>query len=172
MNTQKWIWWIVFLGTALSLGLILTGMIAWALLPKVPEEVVFVLSLVMFYLFAHRLIFGYGAIMDFATLSAEKRAEAHPRAVERSGLWWEKVKEWALSAILWEWALRLDTYKYAYYLAYFFTVLLFVITQLNLPGLFVWAPLFEALFWGASIPTLFVLGYETVSRWYLHRMVL
>ncbi len=172
MNAQKWIWWIVFLTTVIATGFILTGMVVWALLPKIPEEVVFVLGLVMFYLFAHRLIFGYGAMMDFATLSEAQQGEARERATERSGLWWEMVREWTLAAILWEWAARLDPYKYAYYMMYFFTVLLYVITELNLLGFFAWRPLFEALFWGASIPTLFVLAYDTVARWYLRRLVL
>ncbi len=167
-RVSQWIWWLVFGIAAGAVALVLSGVLVWALLPKIPEEVAFTLSLVVFYLLAHRLLMGYGAAMSLLAVMDRPEEEAQRLAVARSGLWWEKVKEWTFLTVMWEWIGRLDAYKYAYYVGYFILVLFFVLTRLNVWGYVTWGPLIEAVFWGASIPTLFVVGFDWIAHWYLN----
>jgi len=64
MSKERLVWWAVFLTAAFLIALLTFGVVAMtAVLAASPELAAFLLGLAGFWLFANRLIFGYGSLV-------------------------------------------------------------------------------------------------------------
>jgi hypothetical protein len=167
---ERVIWWIAF---AVFTAIVLMGffLLATAVSAK-PETAAFVLGLLGFWLFANRLIFGFGQIANLASSIAQgeevdskevaKKVAKRPEEAKLRGL-----EELNAVTLLSMWRGALEPFKYAYYLGFFLVFLLAVLFELNIVSSAVIGPIVIALTLGAAIPTVLVWGLEMLADRYL-----
>ena len=167
---ERVIWWIAF---AVFTAIILLGFFVLATVVSAkPETAAFVLGLLGFWLFANRLLFGFGQIANLASAIAEgeevdskevaKKVAKRPEEAKLRGL-----EELNAVTLLSMWRGALEPFKYAYYLGFFLVFLLAVLFELNIVSSAVIGPIVIALTLGAAIPTVLVWGLEMLADRYL-----
>ncbi len=169
---ERVVWWIALTLFILSIAL---GLFVLAVtVASNPEAAAFVLGLLGFWLFANRLIFGFGQIANLASSFVEgeevekeevaKKVAQSPQEAKLRGL-----EELSVAALLAIWRSSLEPFKYAYYLGFFLLFLFALMFELNIISSLVIGPVVEALTLGASIPTVLVWGLELLSGYYLSK---
>ncbi|ADU96662.1 hypothetical protein [Thermovibrio ammonificans] len=167
---QRVLWWIAF---ALFVAIVVLGIFAIsAVIASNPVTAAFFLGFLGFWLFANRLIFGFGGIANAAKAFIDgqlpDKAELAKKVAKTQELaQLQKLEELSVVALLGMWRNALEPFKYAYYLGFFLTFLLAVLFELNIISSIVFGPVAEAVMLGAAIPTLLVWGLELLADYYL-----
>ena len=172
---ERIIWWIalIFFAVAVALGLFVLA----AAVASNPETAAFVLGFLGFWLFANRLIFGFGQIANLASafvegeeVNKEEVAEKVAKSPEEAKL--RGLEELGVATLLAMWRSSLEPFKYAYYFGFFLLFLFAVMFELNIISSIVFGPIVEALTLGAAIPTVLVWGLELLSGYYLSKALI
>jgi len=169
---ERVFWWIAF---ALFTAIVLLGFFVMAtLVASAPETAAFALGFLGFWLFANRLLFGFGQIANIASalLQGEEvnpkevaqKVAKNPLEAKLRGL-----EELSVATLLAMWRGALEPFKYAYYLGFFLVFLITILFELNILSSIVFGPIVEAITLGAAIPTVLVWGLELLSNYYLSR---
>ncbi len=171
---QRVLWWIVFgiFAAVIVLGIFLFSLVIAAH----PEAAAFVIGFFGFWLFANRLIFGYGGIANTAKafLDGEipdkseiaKKIAKSPEAAQL-----QKLEDLSAAALLSMWLSSLEPFKYAYYFGFFLVFLIAALFELNIISSIVIGPIAEAVMLGAAIPTLLVWGLELLAGYYVGQVL-
>ncbi len=167
---QRVLWWIVF---GIFIAVIVLGIFLFSLVIAAhPEAAAFVIGFLGFWLFANRLIFGYGGIANAAKafLDGEipdKSEIAQKIAKSPEAAQLQKLEDLSVAALLSMWLSSLEPFKYAYYLGFFLVFLIAALFELNIISSIVIGPVAEAVTLGAAIPTLLVWGLELLAGYYV-----
>lgn len=164
---QRVIWWItlfLFVST-IAFGLFLMA----AAVVANPEATAFILGFLGFWLFANRLIFGYGAISNAAEMLIEgeepdREEIAGKVAGSREAAKARGLEKLSTSTLLSMWFAALEPFKYAYYVAFFLLFLVSALFELNILSSLIFGPVVEAVTLGAAVPTLLVWSLEWLAR--------
>jgi len=167
---ERVIWWIAL---ALFTAIVLLGFfILAAVVAAKPETAAFALGFLGFWLFANRLLFGFGQIANIASALIEgeevdpkevaKKVAKHPLEAKLRGL-----EELGVATLLAMWRGALEPFKYAYYLGFFLVFLFTILFELNIISSIVFGPIVKAITLGAAIPTVLVWGLEMLADRYL-----
>ncbi len=172
---ERIVWWITLILFAALIGLGIFFLAA--AVASNPETAAFVLGLLGFWLFANRLIFGFGQIANFSSSFVEgeelnkeeitQKVAKSPEEAKVKGL--EKL---GVAALLAMWRSSLEPFKYAYYLAFFLLFLFAVLFELNVISSLVFGSIVEALTLGAAVPTVLVWGLELLADYYLSKALI
>ncbi|MEO2083180.1 MAG: hypothetical protein ABGX12_04045 [Desulfurobacteriaceae bacterium] len=164
---QRAVWWIAL--TLFSLTIAFGLFLMTASVAANPEAAAFILGLLGFWLFANRLIFGYGAISNTAEkviegedVNKEEIAEKVAKSPEAAKA--QKLEELEAAALLSMWYGVLEPFKYAYYLGFFLLFLVAALCELNILSSVIFGPVVEAVTLGAAVPTLLVWSLEWLAR--------
>jgi hypothetical protein len=167
---QRVLWWIAF---ALFVALVVFGLfVISAVIASNPWTAAFFLGFLGFWLFANRLIFGFGGIANAAKAFLDgkvpdKAELAKKLAKTKEMAQLQKLEELSVVALLGLLRNSLEPFKYAYYLGFFLVFLLAVLFELNIISSLVFGPIAQAVMLGAAIPTLLVWGLELLADYYL-----
>ncbi len=140
------------------------GMIAFW--PLLPEDWAFLAGLLIFWLLANKLLFGYGQFIQAAEgflADAAIDVAAIRGRVHHPMEWLESL---ALSSLLTAWLHDLDKYRYTFYTAYLVVALFTLLTKFNLLGYNLVGNYLEGAFWGASVVAFLVLALDLVAHTY------
>ncbi len=167
---QRVLWWIVF---GIFIAVIVLGIFLFSLVIAAhPEAAAFVIGFLGFWLFANRLIFGYGGIANAAKAFLDGEipdkseiAQKITKSPEAAQL--QKLEDLSVAALLSMWLSSLEPFKYAYYLGFFLVFLIAALFELNIISSIVIGPIAEAVTLGAAIPTLLVWGLELLASYYV-----
>ncbi len=172
---ERVLWWISLI---LFLGVVLVGLFFLsAVVAANPEAAAFLIGFLGFWLFANRLIFGYGGIANAAKALIEgeevdresvlKHVAKNPDAAKL-----QRIEKLSTAALLSLWYGALEPFKYAYYLGFFLVFLLAILFELNIISSVIFAPISEAVALGAAVPTVIVWGLELLAGYYLNQSIL
>ncbi len=168
MRGEKTLWWVFFI--IFVAFLVLGTLFFAATIIENPVAASFFLGLTGFWLFANRLIFGFAGITDTAHLIAKGEDVDRYRLILHSREPMERVKDLSLISILILWRNYLEPYRYAYYLAFFLTFIISMLFQLNIIHSYV-GIIAKGFMFGASVPTIIVLGLDVFSRAYMAELL-
>lgn len=167
---QRFLWWIAF---GIFIAVIVLGIFLFSLVIAAhPEAAAFVIGFLGSWLFANRLIFGYGGIANSAKafLDGEvpdKSEIAQKVAKSQEAVQLQKLEDLSVAALLSMWLSSLEPFKYAYYIGFFLVFLISILFKLNILSSLVVGPVAEAVTLGAAIPTLLVWGLELLASYYV-----
>ncbi len=161
MKGERTVWWVFFI--IFVAFLVLGTLFFTATIIENPVAASFFLGLTGFWLFANRLIFGFAGIVDTAHTIAKGEDIDRDKVVSMSKEPVERVKDLSIVSILFLWRNYLEPYRYAYYLAFFLTFVISMLFQLNIIQSYV-GVIAKGFMFGASIPTIIVLGLDVFSR--------
>ncbi len=168
MRGERTLWWIFFI--IFIAFLVLGALFFAATIIENPVAASFFLGLTGFWLFANRLIFGFAGITNTAHTIAKGEEVDRDKLAEQSREPVERVKDLSLVSLLILWRNFLEPYRYAYYLAFFLTFVISMLFQLNIIQSYV-GVVAKGFMFGASVPTLIVLGLDIFSRAYMVELV-
>jgi hypothetical protein len=168
MSKERFLWWFVFVILAGVLILSFLGLFSLATIIAVnPEAAAFSIGFAGFWLFANRLIFGYGilansakAFLDGKELDKEKIAQKINQPIE-------KLEDIGIVSLLVMWKNSLEPFKYAYYLGFFLVFTIALLFEFNIISSITVAPIAKGLMFGSAIPTVIVWGLELTADCYL-----
>ncbi|WP_297447065.1 hypothetical protein [Desulfurobacterium sp.] len=172
MKKEKLVWWLFMIIFGIAIVAAAFGVAALiSVAMSSPETAAFLVGLIGFWLFANRLIFGYGGVANAAStfLKGEKidRETLMAKIKEPA----EKIKEMSIASLLILWYNSLEPFKYAYYLGFFLVLTFAVILGMNIIVAGPVALVVKALTYGAAIPTLIVWGLELLSGYYIAEVI-
>ena len=163
-NLERVVWSLVFIFLLVFLFVQLLGLaLSW---PLFPEDWAFILGLLLFWLLANKLLFGYGLYISLADrfLADAELDEARLRARISQPLEW--LRPLALASLLVAWLNELDKYRYTYYAAYLVVALLAILSKFDMLGYNIIGNYLEGAFWGATVVSLFVFALDLVAHTY------
>ncbi len=172
MRAEKIVWWIFIVPFLLGSFLLFFHLLALgALAAAHPEFAAFLVGLVGFWLFANRLVFGYGALANMAYALLKGHEPDRETLLSRVRHRVNKPEEWSTAALLALWQGSLEPFKYAYYLGFFLVFAGAALFELNFFGgpLAAWAA--KGLMFGAAIPTLLILSLELLANHYVSQTI-
>ncbi len=167
---QRVLWWIAF---AIFIFIILAGIFIFSItIASHPAAVAFTLGFLGFWLFANRLVFGFGGIADAAKAFIDgeipdKSEIAKKIAKSKEAAQLQKLEDLSVAALLSMWLSSLEPFKYTYYFSFFLLLLISILFELNLLSSLIVGPIVEAVTLGAAIPTLIVWGLELLASYYV-----
>ncbi|NPA49553.1 MAG: hypothetical protein GXO20_06180 [Thermodesulfobacteria bacterium] len=168
MRFEKILWWLFIILFVIGSVLIFFHLLALgALAALYPEVAAFLIGFLGFWLFANRLIFGYGGLANSAAAYAKGHEPSKEELLARSRQTVSKLEDWTITSLLALWQAGLEPFKYAYYLAFFLVFLGAMLFELNFfeGPLAAWAA--KGLMLGAAIPTLLVFALDLLANAYL-----
>ncbi len=172
MNKQRLLWWIIFLCSLIVLWLALTGVLYISIASN-PEFFAFMIGLTGFWLFANRLIFGFGAIANTVYDYLENSNDVNKEKIaEKSHHQLLNLENYTVPSLILLWKGAFEPYRYTYYFAFFFTVALDILFELQILVIPSVSSIIKGFMLGAAIPTLLVWALELMSGYYLNRMIL
>ena len=161
---ERLLWSLVFILLVALLAAQIFGVALSGLL--FPEDWAFLLGLLIFWLLANKLLFGYGLYISLTEgfLADAELDEAGLRNRIRQPEEW--LRPLALASLLVAWLNELDKYRYTYYAAYLIIALLAMLTKFNLLGYNLIGNYLEGAFWGATIVSFFVFALDLIAHTY------
>jgi len=163
-HIERIVWGVVFIALLVFLAIQLLGLaLTW---PLFPEDWAFLLGLLIFWLLANKLLFGYGAYIQTAESFLADIGVDEARLRDRLPQPEEWLKLLAVTSLLSAWLNELDKYRYTYYAAYLILALFTILTKFNLLGYNLIGNYLEGAFWGASVVSFFVLALDLVAHTY------
>ncbi len=163
-NVERLVWSLVFIFLLVFLMIQLLGLaLSW---PLLPEDWAFILGLLVFWLLANKLLFGYGLYISLAEgvlADVEFDEEKLRRRIHQPEEW---LRPLALASLLVAWLNELDKYRYAYYAAYLVVALFTILTKFNMLGYDLIGNYLEGAFWGATVVSFFVFALDIVAHTY------
>ena len=163
-NVERLVWSLVFIVLLAFLTVQLLGLaLSW---PLLPEDWAFLLGLLIFWLLANKLLFGYGLYISLTEgfLADAELDEAGLRNRIRQPEEW--LRPLALASLLVAWLNELDKYRYTYYATYLVVALLAILTKFDLLGYDLIGNYLEGAFWGATVVTFFVFALDLIAHTY------
>jgi hypothetical protein len=164
LDAQRLTW---FLALGLLLAFVAAQLQGWTQRwPLFPEDRAFLMGLLLFWLLANNLIFGYGRYMLMADrfLAGASLDEGVLR--QRAGL----PEGWPITpppaALFAAWLADLDRRRYAYYAVYGVMALFTLLTRFNLLGYDIMGNFLEGAFWGASVATFLLFALDLYAHTY------
>lgn len=136
-----------------------------------PETAAFTIGLIGFWLFANRLIFGYGSVANMASQFLKGEEISKENLINKVKEPVEKIKELSIASLLTIWYNSLEPFKYTYYMGFFLLLTLTLIFEMNIIVAAPIALVVKALTFGAAIPTLLVWGLELLAGYYIAQIV-
>jgi len=168
MNKERILWWFVFVVLAGMLILSFLGFFSLATIIAVnPEAAAFFIGFAGFWLFANRLIFGYGLLANTAKAFLDGRELNKEKIAQKANQPIEKLEEMGIVSLLVMWKNHLEPFKYAYYLGFFLVFTISLLFELNIIASITFAPIAKGLMFGSTIPTVIVWGLELTANCYL-----
>ncbi len=164
LNAERLVWSLMLI---LLLAFIVVQVLGLILLwPLLPEDWAFLAGLLIFWLLANKLLFGYGQFIQVAerfladvSINVEDvRAKVHHPA--------EWLESLALGSLLTAWLHDLDKYRYTFYATYLVVALFTMLTKFNLLGYNLVGNYLEGAFWGASVVAFLVLALDLTAHTY------
>ncbi|HHB90518.1 MAG TPA: hypothetical protein ENK60_04350 [Anaerolineae bacterium] len=163
-HAEQIVWSLVLV---LLLAFVLVQLLGLVLLwPLLPEDWAFLAGLLVFWLLANRLLFGYGQFIQTAERFLADVAidvEGIRAKVHHPAEWLESL---ALGSLLTAWLHDLDKYRYTFYTAYLIVALFTMLTKFNLLGYNLVGNYLEGAFWGASVVGFLVLALDLTAHTY------
>ena len=174
MSKERIVWWIFFAAFVLFIILMVTGL--FALTPFIaanPEIGAFLIGFVIFWLFANRLIFGYGAIADVANvLCKEEEAKIDKQEIaKKTGKPLEELERLSEVSIIMLWKGYLEPFRYALYLGFALVFSFALLFGLNIITSLTVAPIAEGFMLGAAIPVLIAWIMELIADYYVAALI-
>jgi hypothetical protein len=168
---EKVLYWSMLFAIAVFVALLLLDLI---IRPWLPEEVAYILGFAMFYLFASRLLFGYG----YLSVYLDKVAKAEATDVDKQHAYMRSgahkhglIEQLTYYGIATIWLDRYEPYRYAYMAVYLLLAILMIVLNLSLVSGLTTGSILEGVFWGATTVSLFVLAADMLVRWQYARAV-
>ncbi|WP_457600147.1 hypothetical protein [Hydrogenivirga sp.] len=165
MSAERVTWWVVFAVFSLILLSTLFGAYIAVLAVAIPEGLAFLLGLIAFLLLGNRLLFGYSNLILALEGFLSERELDRERLIKKTGEPLERVKELGVLSLLGLWLKDIDYYRYAYYGIFTLTLLLSLLTKLNLLGSLSVGNYIEGAFWGAAVVTFLIWSLDVVSHY-------
>jgi hypothetical protein len=174
MNKERLVWWLFFAAFVLFIVLMVTGI--FALTPFIaanPEVGAFLIGFIIFWLFANRLIFGYGAIADVSNaLYKEEEAKLDKEEIaKKTGKPIEELEHLSEVSIIMLWKGYLEPFKYALFLGFALVFSFALLFGLNIVTSLTVAPIAEGFMLGAAIPGLIVWIMELIADYYVAALI-
>lgn len=165
MRAEKILWWI--LGLLFVVASVLVFLHLMVITAAYPEVAAFLVGLVGFWLFANRLIFGYGSLANTAAafVKGQELAKEDLAAKIRHPV--SKLEDFSVAALLTLWQNQLEPFKYAYYLAFFLVFVCAMLFEMDLLGGGLPGIVAKGLMMGAAIPSLLVFGLDLLASHYV-----
>ena len=168
MSKEKFLWWSVFTILAGAIALSFLGLFSLTTIIAVnPEATAFFIGFAGFWLFANRLIFGYGLLANIAKAFLDGRELNKEKIAQKANHPIEKLEEIGIVSLLVMWKNYLEPFKYAYYLGFFLVFTIALLFELNIIASITVAPIAKGLMLGSAIPTVIVWGLELIANSYL-----
>ncbi len=164
LNAERLIWTLMFVLLLAFVAVQALGLIMFW--PLLPEDWAFLAGLLIFWLLANKLLFGYGQFIQAAErflADAAIDVESIRARVHHPMEWLESL---ALSSLLTAWLHDLDKYRYTFYAAYLVVALFTMLTKFNLLGYNLVGNYLEGAFWGASVVAFLVLALDLTAHTY------
>ena len=163
-HAERLIWSLMLI---LLLAFVVVQLLGWTLFwSLLPEDWAFLAGLLVFWLLANKLLFGYGQFIQTAErflADAAIDVEGIRTRVHHPLEWLESL---ALSSLLTTWLHDLDKYRYTFYAAYLVVALFTMLTKFNLLGYNLVGNYLEGAFWGASVVAFLVLALDLTAHTY------
>ena len=169
MNKERIVWWGIFIISLIILYLSIFYMSLYV--TSNPETFAFVFGGLGFWLFANRLIFGYGSIVDSINKFIEDKEIDKKKLAEKSHHHLLNLDDYSIPALFILWKGSIEPYRYTYYFAFFFTLALDLLFETHVLTMSYVAIDIKAFMLGASIPTLLVWGLDLLSNHYINKML-
>ncbi len=161
MNKERIIWWLFFIPFALAMVLAIMGVISLAtIISFSPEASAFLLGFIGFWLFANRLIFGYGGIADaiyqFKKGVPEENIINKKELAKKTNRALEELQKMSFISLILLWKSWLEPFRYAFYLAFF--LILITVEIFNVGG-----DIGKAFLLGSSFSVILAWGMEMLA---------
>jgi hypothetical protein len=172
MKKEKLLWWLIFIPFAGIIFLLILGLISLTTLTFLEPSIgAFLIGVFGFWLFANRLIFGYGEMANLASeylagKISEQEAIKKGNFPEKTKKPEEEISRLSFLSLITLWQASLEPYRYAFYLGFFVLLIL----DLVLEGEIINADMLHALFLGALIPVLLVWSMEHLAGYYVEKL--
>ncbi len=168
MRAEKILWWI--LGLLFLAGSILIFFHLLALgviIAAYPEFAAFFVGLLGFWLFANRLIFGYGSLANTAAAFLKGKDFTKEDILSKFKQPVSKVEDFTVGSLLALWQSSLEPFKYAYYLAFFLVFICAMLFEMDLLGGWLPGVAAKGMMLGAAVPSLLVFGLDLLADHYV-----
>lgn len=174
MSKERLVWWLFFASFVLFIVLMVTGLFSIApFIEANPEVGAFLIGFVIFWLFANRLIFGYGAIADVSSaLCKEEKAELNREEIsKRTGKPMEELERLSEISLVMLWKGYLEPFKYALFFGFALVFSFALLFELNIITSLTVAPIAEGLMLGAAVPVLIAWVMELMADYYVAELI-
>ena len=164
LNAERLVWSLALVILAAFIIIQLLGL--FLLWPLLPEDWAFLAGLLVFWLLANKLLFGYGQFIQLAEAflaDAAMDAERVRAKIRHPGEWLEALTKASLFTV---WLNDLDKYRYTFYTAYLVVALFTMLTKFNLLGYNLVGNYLEGAFWGASVVAFLTLALDLAAHTY------
>ena len=127
----------------------------------------------IFWLFANRLIFGYGAVADIAAsiLNGEEKEFDKEEFAKKTGKTVEEIDNLSKTSLLILWKSSLEPFKYAFYFGFVLVFSFALLLGLNIITSVTFGPIIEGFVLGASVPSLLVWIMELMADAYVASLI-
>ncbi len=169
MNKERAVWWGIFIISLIILYLSIFYMSLYV--TSNPESFAFLFGGLGFWLFANRLIFGYGSIVDSINKYIENEKIDKQKLAEKSNHHLMNLYDFSIPSLFVLWKGAIEPYRYTYYFAFFFTLALDILFETHVFTISYIAVSIKAFMLGASIPTLIVWGLDLLSNHSINKML-
>ena len=164
-------WSLIFL-MALLLFFAFTGIfISTLTLALTPEGFSFLLGLLGAWLFANKLLFGYGSFLFTAEAVLNNQEVNREELEKKTNQPKEQIAQLSIVSLMFLWLQSLDYYRYAYYGLFTLFLILMLLTKFNLLGALIVGNYLEGAFWGAAVVTLFVFALEVTANYLMGELL-
>ncbi len=168
MRAEKILWWILVALFVIGSVLIFFHLLALGLVAiAYPEFASFLIGLFGFWIFANRLIFGYGGLANSAAAFLKGKQPLKKDILAKAKQPIEKLEELSIASLFALWQGVLEPFKYAYYFAFFLVFVCAMLFELDLLGGGIAAIAAKGLMLGAAVPTLLVFGLDLMAAHYV-----
>jgi len=147
-------------------GILVTALVAFLS----PEGLAFLLGFIGAWVFANRLLFGYGSFLIAAEGYLSKDLVEVEKLKEKTGEPKERLEGLSPVSLFALWLQHLEYFRYAYYGLFTLLLILMLLSKFNLLGAVALGNYLEGAFWGAAVITLFVFAFEITAGYLMERI--
>ncbi|NPB08537.1 MAG: hypothetical protein GXN96_06375 [Aquificae bacterium] len=171
MRTESVFQWGLILLLAALLFFAFTGiLVSFLVTALTPEGFAFLLGFIGAWVFANRLLFGYGSFLITADAILQDREVNREEIEKKTREPKERLEGLSLVSLMALWLQNLDYYRYAYYGLFTLLLILMLLSKFNLLGALIIGDYLEGAFWGAAVVTLFVFAFEITASYLLGKL--
>jgi len=166
MKTENIFQWGLVVLLAVLLFFAFTGiLVSFLVTALTPEGFAFLLGFIGAWVFANRLLFGYGNFLLTADAILQDKEVDRGEIEKKTKEPKERLQGLSLISLMALWLQNLDYYRYAYYGLFTLLLILMLLSKFNLLGALIIGDYLEGAFWGAAVITLFVFAFEITANY-------